>query len=304
MKMYATNTVLFTVVLLSLSGAVMSDQTQAIRALLVDGQMNKHHNMEVMSESVTGYLEETGLFEVTRVSTPPPGADMSGFAPNFENFDVVVLNYDGDSWPETTQAAFESFISGGGGLVTVHSTDNAFPKWPAFLEMTGVGGWGGRDETWGPAVYWGDNGIEYDHGPGAAFHPPQHEFPVTIRNGGHPVTEGLSMHWMHGKDELYSGLRGPAKNLEVLATGFADESLENTSGRHEPVLMALAFGEGRIFHTTLGHVNRNATAAPASIQCAGFITTLQRGAEWAATGNVSQEVPDDFPAGGKLSIRP
>ena len=288
----------------------MSDQTQAIRALLVDGQMNKHHNMEVMSDSVTGYLEETGLFEVTRLSTPPPGADMSGFAPDFENFDVVVLNYDGDSWPEETQAAFESYISGGGGLVTVHSTDNAFPGWPAFLEMTGVGGWGShggpadREESWGPAVYWGENGVEYDHGLGRAGHPPQHEYMVTMRDLSHPVTEGLSDEWMHGKDELYSGLRGPAKNMQVLATGFADESLQNSSGRHEPVLMALAYGKGRIFHTTLGHVNRNATEPPASLQCAGFITTLQRGTEWAATGKVSQGVPDDFPVKGKLSIRP
>ena len=282
----------------------MSDQTPLIQALLVDGQMNKHHNMEVMSVSVAGYLEETGMFEVTRVSTQPPGAEMSGFAPDFENFDVVVLNYDGDQWPEATQAAFENFISNGGGLVTVHSTDNAFPEWPAFLAMTGVGGWGGRDETWGPAVYWGENGVNYDHGPGGAFHPPQHQYPVTIRNGSHPVTLGLSDQWLHGKDELYSGLRGPAKNLDVLATGFADETQKNASGRHEPVLMALTYGEGRIFHTTLGHVNRDATSAPASIQCAGFITTLQRGTEWAATGKVTQSVPADFPAGGKLSIRP
>ena len=250
------------------------------------------------------------MFVVTRISTPPPGADMSGFAPDFEDFDVVVLNYDGASWPDATQQAFEDFISAGGGLVTVHSTDNAFAGWPAFLEMTGVGGWGShggpgdRDESWGPAVYWGENGVEYDHGPGKAFHPPQHEFPVTIRNLSHPVTRGLSDNWMHGKDELYSGLRGPANNLDVLATGFADESQKNASGRHEPVLMALAYGEGRIFHTTLGHVNRDATSPPAAIQCAGFITTLQRGTEWAASGKVTQSVPADFPAGRELSIRP
>lgn len=281
----------------------MSDQKELIRAILIDGQMNRHHNMEIMSDSVTDYLEETGLFEVTRVSTPPPGSDMTGFAPDFENFDVVVLNYDGDSWPAATQKAFENFIRGGGGLVTVHSTDNAFPKWPAFLEMTGVGGWGGRDENWGPAVYWGEDGLEYDHGPGSAFHPAQHEYPVTVRDAVHPVMSGLPAYWLHGKDELYCGLRGPAKNLEVLATGFADESLENTSGRHEPVLMAVRYGDGRVFHTTLGHVNRDATESPASIRCVGFIATLQRGAEWAATGEVTLKVPDDFPTGQAISLK-
>jgi hypothetical protein len=32
------------------------------------------------------------------------------------------------------------------------------------------------------------------------------------------------------------------------------------------------------------------------MQCVGFIVTLLRGAEWAATGNVTQKVPGDFPA--------
>ena len=31
------------------------------------------------------------------------------------------------------------------------------------------------------------------------------------------------------------------------------------------------------------------------MQCAGFITTLQRGAEWAATGKVTQKVPEGLP---------
>jgi len=31
--------------------------------------------------------------------------------------------------------------------------------------------------------------------------------------------------------------------------------------------------------------------------------TLQRGAEWAATGKVTQKVPDDFPTADKVSIR-
>jgi hypothetical protein len=35
----------------------------------------------------------------------------------------------------------------------------------------------------------------------------------------------------------------------------------------------------------------------------GFITTFQRGAEWAATGKVSQAVPADFPDESKSSFR-
>ncbi len=282
---------------------IMSDQHGTLKALLIDGQMNKHHNMALMSEAVTDYLEQTGLFAVTRFSTPPRGSDMSGFAPRFDGFDLVVLNYDGDDWPKATRLAFERFVRKGGGLLSVHSTDNAFPQWPAFLEMTGVGGWGGRDERWGPAIYWGEDGLSYDRGPGKAFHPSQHEFAVTVRDPQHPVTRDLPARWMHGKDELYSNLRGPAKNLDLLATGFADPALDNRSDRHEPVLMAITYGEGRVFHTTLGHVGKNETSRPASIRCSGFITTLQRGAEWAASGRVSQPLPGDFPAPDRVTLR-
>jgi len=32
-----------------------------------------------------------------------------------------------------------------------------------------------------------------------------------------------------------------------------------------------------------------------SMKCSGFITCLQRGAEWAATGKVTLPIPADFP---------
>jgi type 1 glutamine amidotransferase len=60
------------------------------------------------------------------------------------------------------------------------------------------------------------------------------------------------------------------------------------------MLMTIRFGKGRIFHTTLGH------DVPA-MQCVGFITTLQRGAQWAATGKVTQAVPKSFPTAEKAS---
>ena len=68
------------------------------------------------------------------------------------------------------------------------------------------------------------------------------------------------------------------------------------SGRHEPALMALEYGKGRIFHTILGHMDY-------SMECVGFITTLQRGAEWCASGKVTQKVPTDFPTESAVSSR-
>jgi hypothetical protein len=41
-----------------------------------------------------------------------------------------------------------------------------------------------------------------------------------------------------------------------------------------------------------------------SMRCIGFITTLQRGTEWAATGNVTLPIPENFPTAEKTSVLP
>jgi len=79
---------------------------------------------------------------------------------------------------------------------------------------------------------------------------------------------------------------------EVVATTWADTT-HGGDGAHLPVMAAINYGQGRVFHTTLG-INASATDLT-PLQCVGFITILQRGAEWAATGVVSQAAPIDFP---------
>jgi len=101
--------------------------------------------------------------------------------------------------------------------------------------------------------------------------------------------------WMHVADELYDSLCGPAANLSVLATAHSDPANAGT-GENEPMLMTISYGKGRVFHTALGH-------DPAAMQCTGFIVTLQRGTEWAATGKVKQKLPKDLPSATQTSIR-
>lgn len=264
------------------------------RALLIDGQNN--HDWKTTSPYLKRYLEETGLFTVDVATTPEKGGDMASFRPKFKDYAIVVLNYNGEDWSKDTEQDFTAYVKGGGGVVVVHAADNAFPNWPEFNEMIGIGGWGGRTEKSGPYMRLRDGKWTMDMTPGpGGHHGKQHAYKLTVRDGEHPITRGLPPEWMHAQDELYDRLRGPAKNVRVLATAFSDPATGGT-GENEPLLMVLTYGKGRIFHTALGH------AAPA-VQSVDFIVTYQRGAEWAATGKVTQKVPADFPAPDKVSQR-
>ena len=221
---------------------------------------------------------------------------MSGFKPDFAAYDVVVSNYQGDAWPEETKKALADYVSGGGGLLIYHFACAAFPDWKEYNEMIGLGGWGGRDESAGPYVRWRDGKFVRDMTPGrAGRHGPPQEFQIVVRNPDHPITKGLPSAFMHPADELYGWLRGPAENLTILATAFAPKE-KGGAGEHEPLLFTVQYGKGRVFQNALGHT-------PEQLKSVAFIATFLRGAEWAASGKVTQPVPDDFPGPDKPSIR-
>ena len=268
-----------------------------LKALIVDGQ-NNHGIWPKTTKMMKQYLEATGRFEVSVATTKPKGTDPD-FKPEFSKYDVVISNFGHGAapWPDETKKSFEEYMKNGGGLVVVHAADNSFPEWPAFNEMIGLGGWGGRNELSGPYVYYDTEGKEVrDKSVGSGGnHGPQHEFSVVIRDNQHPITQGLPSEFLHAKDELYQQLRGPAVNMKILATSYADPKYGGT-GRHEPMIMTIDYGKGRIFHTPMGH-------ADYSCECVGFISVFQRGTEWAATGKVTIPIPDDFPTPDKASSR-
>ena len=286
-----------------------------IKVLLITGQSNRYHNWEVSSPIIKRQLEEGGRFVVTVAKTPPkgttPNQDMSSFAPRFSDFQTVVLDYEGFEFAAPVKQAFVEYVRNGGGLVVLHAADNAFPDWPEYNEMIGVGGWGGftpgysnRTEAAGPKIRWRDGGMVLDSmTAGTAQHPSPHDFLITNRAPDHPIMKGLPSMWLHANDEIYSNLRGPAKNVTILATAMAPTSTPNGTGEHEPIVMAISYGKGRIFHDTLGHVGATQKEPILAMNSVDYIVLLQRGTEWAATGSVTIPVPTDFPTAERTSNR-
>ncbi len=281
------------VALVAVMGSASRAQTP-IPVMILDGESGgPYHDWARTTPVLESMLDETGRFAVTVVTAPPPGDDFEAFHPDFEKYRAVVLNYDApdERWPDALKSSFERYVSGGGGVVAVHAADNAFPGWAAYNEMLGVGGWRGRTETAGPYWYYTDDRLVSDPSPGSAgSHGRRIPFNVTVRAPDHPIMAGLPQTWTHGADELYARLRGPGRNMTVLATAYSDPANAG-SGRDEPQLMVLSFGQGRVFHTTWGH-DVAALAAPA------FKVTFQRGTEWAATGAVTLAPPSSTAAQG------
>ena len=292
-----------------------------LKVLIIDGQ-NNHGQWPKITFMMKQYLEESGLFkvDVNRTVYTWGGAELvpqfpikgvqqtevvekpkadPNFKPKYSKYDLVICNFGWGAapWPAETQNGLEAFVGNGGGLVVLHAADNSFPEWLEYNKMIGLGGWGERSEKDGPYVYYNDEDeLVRDTSAGrGGSHGSQHEFTVQIRKADHPITKGMPTKWLHTKDELYDRLRGPAENMEVLATAYSSKD-EKGTGRHEPMLMALSYGDGRVFHTPMGH-------ADYSVECVGFITSLLRGSEWVATGKVTQDIPKDFPTQSKSSAR-
>ncbi len=275
-----------------------------IRVLIVDGANN--HDWRAL----TGYLEailgahEQFVVDVSTTPTPAaPAVAWDHWRPKFSDYDVIVNNFngghlhDGLRWPREVEQALEDYVRGGGGLVNVHAANNAFLEWPAYNEMIGLG-W--REPSFGESLIVDKNEkvvripAGQGRGPG---HGPSHDFRVTVLAQDHPIYRGVPKVWMHPFEQLTHGQHGPAKNLTVLSYAWSKDT-----GDNEVMDWTVAYGEGRVYTTMLGHTPTNVITTNSNIRCIGFQTIIARAVEWAATGKVTIPVPANFPTADKESL--
>lgn len=244
-----------------------------IQALIITGQNG--HDWRGTTPLLRKALEDTGRFEV-RVTEEFRGAGPETLAP----YELVILNYyEGKKpalrWGERAEQALLDYVRSGKGLVVYHFSVAAFDGWPEFEKLT-AGNWR----------------------PNNGHHSAKHDFRVDIADPDHPITRGLKQSMPQSSDELYANLKWqPAGKYHVLATAWDDHALYSGKARQptpgpgldQPMLWTVDYGKGRVFVTALGH-------DPAAVSTPVFITTFARGAEWAATGQVTIAPPPELQA--------
>jgi len=286
---------------LLLGSALACHAAEPIRILIIDGFGN--YDWQRTTRLIRGVLEPEKIF-TTEVSTAPSRTDGPGYAtwnPDFSRCDVVIqtcndINHNGTLWPDKVRANFENFVSRGGGVFVFHSGNNAFPDWPAYNRMIGLG-W--RNKNFGTAIrIQADETMErIPDGEGNSTGHGARTDRVIHRLGDHPIHAGLPRVWKTPLIEVYTYARGPAENLEILS--WAEEP---KTGERWPIEWTVNYGEGRVYSGTFGHVWKD-EADPVDLRCAGFQTVLVRALHWLAKRDVPATVPADFPTVDTTSLR-
>ena len=232
-----------------------------IQTLLLTGENN--HDWRRSAPFCRDLLTRSGKFAVDLTETPD---EVLVDAAGLDRYGLFFVDYHGAMWGDRARANFEAAVRAGAGVVILHASNNGFEGWTEYERMV--------------ALAWR----------AGTGHGQFHEFPVTITDKEHPVTRGVAdfRTW----DELYHRLAvTPGVHYDVLTTAYSAPETGGT-GRDEPMMIALTYGRGRIFHQILGHVwpsdpDKDKGSTMIALENPGFQTTLVRGAEWAATGAVT-----------------
>jgi type 1 glutamine amidotransferase len=280
-----------------------AESSAKIRVLILDGFSN--HNWQLNTRLLRGLLEPTGLFEV-KVSTCPPltAADRDKWLPDFSKADVVIQTCNDISqrpapkWPEPVKTAFVDFVKNGGGVLVFHSGNNAFPDWPEYNDIIGLG-W--RPVSYGTALQVLEDGTIKRLAPGegrATSHAPRAEV-LVHQLGEHPIHAGMPRTWRSPALEVYYDARGPANNVEVLSYGQDPRFKE-----YWPLEWTVKYGQGRVYASSFGHVwsDESETKQPVDLLAIDEQILIQRTIQWLAKKPITVKIPDNFPTAEKISL--
>jgi type 1 glutamine amidotransferase len=262
------------------------------RVLILSGENSYEHDWTGVNNTLRRQLLETGRFDVRVIED-----FSSATADTLQGYDVVLINYLGrwnytdkeeKRWGPVAEKALFDHVRNGAGVVIYHASFNmGSPSWPEFERLAGG--------TMRPF-----------HGSRRA---PPNGFMVHVVDRIHPVTRGMREYFWTLNDDMYTNMKWDEKaRIRVLATAFdsADSYAPERAGpkypahlytpdklaqmkgmnAEHPQVWTVEYGAGRVFCISLGH-------GPDTLQYDGVRGLITRGAEWAATGEVTIPVEEN-----------
>jgi type 1 glutamine amidotransferase len=228
----------------------------AVRVLFLTGGQRSHHGYRDQALYLSHALEDTGRYEVT---INEDAAILE--TPAMNKYDLIVVNADrrDDEFKFTQgqQKALVDWVKSGHGYVSIHGADNAAPDWiPEWRDMLG-----------GVFSHVGLPDSKTKMG----------TFQIKITKSDHPITKGLDDFEL--KDELYYNLQ-MKHQVDPLAT------TDYNNGTW-PVAWTRTYGEGRVFHTPLGHRSFK-PGSEDPIQNPNLFKLVIQGIDWVAEGRKSE----------------
>jgi uncharacterized protein len=206
--------------ILSAWAAQTTDTPPPKRVLLVTGMDYPGHPWRQTAPALRDLLEQDPRLRVSIIEDPH-FLDSAAAA----QFDVILLHFMNWEQPAPGIRARENLwrlVEQGQGLMLVHFACGAWQDWPEFSMLAG--------RAWDPNL---------------RAHDPRGPFTVDIIDPDHPITRDLTA--FETDDELYTCLAGD-RPIHVIATAKS-----KVDGLDYPMAFIFSHGQGRVFHTVLGH---------------------------------------------------
>ncbi len=228
----------FLTAVLFLAPVAAQQQAPKRKRVLAIGEVKgfQHDSVSHALASIEKWGKETGLWD-TYIRTDSQlitKAKLGGNAKNLNYFDAVVFYTTGElPMNDEQKAALMSFIKEDGkGFIGIHSATDTFYQWPEYGEM--IGGW-------------------FDQHPWNTF-----DAPILVEDKNFPATKHMPDSFVL-KDEIYQFKNYSRENTRVLMRLDASKlDLKNPRVHRQDQDFAVTWvkthGKGRVFYSTLGHV--------------------------------------------------